>query len=363
MLSEKFAGITKFGKGKKGLIGLDIGSSRVKVIELKASGKGSYELISIGQVGLMADTIVDGQIIDGNHVSDCINRIFDDQGIKNDQIATSISGHAVIIKKISVPVMSNEELREQIQWEAEQHIPFDINDVNLDYHVIEGREGDNMEVLLVACKKDVVSQLTQVVSQAGKSPTVVDVDAFAMQNAYEVSYRPQPNEIVMLLNIGASFMSINIVRGTNSVFTRDISMGGNQYTDILQRELSLAFEQAEILKRGGEVEGSTVTFADAVPFLDSVTEMLVSEVQRTLDFFYNQASPDTEELSRILVGGGCSKIHGLIQCLSERFRSPVETFNPFRSINVSPKKFDENYIQEFAPDMAVAVGLALRNVD
>ncbi len=363
MGSNLFAGFAKFGKSRKGMVGLDIGSSRIKAVELKANGKGGYELINIGQMALMTDTIVDGQIIDGNHVSDCITQIFEEQGIKNDQIATSISGHAVIVKKISVPAMSNEELREQIQWEAEQHIPFDINDVNLDYHVVEGSEGGNMEVLLVACKKDVVSQITQVVSQAGKAPGIVDVDAFAMQNAYEVSYRPQPNEVVMLLNIGASVMNINIVRGDNSLFMRDISMGGNQYTDMLQRELSLTFEQAEVLKRGGEVEGATVTFADAEQFLQSVTEMLGSEVQRTLDFFYNQTSPDTEGLGRVLVAGGCSKVYGLLPYLSERLKVSVEPFDPFRSININPKKFDENYIREFAPDMAVAVGLALRSAD
>jgi type IV pilus assembly protein PilM len=363
MLSNVFSGFAKFGKSRKGMVGLDIGSSRIKAVELKANGKGSYELLSIGQVSLMADTIVDGQIIDGNHVSDCINRIFEEQAIKNAQVATSISGHAVIVRKISVPAMSNEELREQIQWEAEQHIPFDINDVNLDYHVVDTLEGNNMDVLLVACKKDVVSQLTQVISQAGKAPGVVDVDAFAMQNAYEVSYRPNQNEIVMLLNIGASVMNINIVRGDHSLFMRDISMGGNQYTDTLQRELSLTFEQAEILKRGGEIEGSTVTFNEAIPYLQSVTELLASEIHRTLDFFYNQSGPDTESLSRLLVAGGCSKVHGLIPTLAERFKVPVEPFDPFRSININAKKFDESYIREFAPDMAVAVGLALRSAE
>jgi type IV pilus assembly protein PilM len=144
---------------------------------------------------------------------------------------------------------------------------------------------------------------------------------------------------------------------------RDISMGGNQYTDTLQRELSLTFEQAEVLKRGGEVEGLLVTFNDALPQLQSVTDLLASEIQRTLDFFYNQSGPDTEALARILMAGGGSKVHGLVPALAERFRVPVEPFDPFRAINISAKKFDENYIREFAPDMAVAVGLALRNAE
>src|SRR5438876_495306 len=281
-----------FTKGKRGLVGLDIGSSRIKAVEIKSKGQGRYELVNIGQVGLMADTIVDGQIIDGNHVSDCINRIFEEQAIKSNQIATSVSGHAVIVKKINVPAMSNEELREQITWEAEQHIPFDINDVNLDYHIVDGEIGGNVDVLLVACKKDVVSQLTQVISQAGRTPSIVDVDAFALQNAYEINYHPQAHETVMLLNIGASVMNINIVRGEHSTFTRDVSLGGNQYTDTLQKQLNLTFEQAEMLKRGVVPEDCGATLEDAEPLLQSVTEMLAAEVQRTLDFFYNQTLSD-----------------------------------------------------------------------
>ncbi|MFN0119253.1 MAG: type IV pilus assembly protein PilM [Blastocatellia bacterium] len=363
MLSNIFSGFGKFGKGGKTLVGLDIGSSSVKAVELRNGGKAGYELVSIGQVALLADTIVDGQIIDGNHVSDCIQRIFTEQAIKTENVATSISGHAVIVKKITVPAMSIEELREQIQWEAEQHIPFDVNDVNLDYHVIDTGAGDSMEVLLVACKKDVVLQLTQVISQAGRAPAVVDVDAFAMQNAYEMSYRPQPDDLVMLLNIGASVLNVNIVRGVNSLFMRDISLGGNQYTDTLQRELGLTFEQAEVLKRGGEIEDATVSFDSAQPLLDSVTEMLTSEIQRTLDFFQTQSGPELPEVSRMLVAGGCSKVHGLLPWLAERFQFPVEVFDPFRGIRISEKKFDEGYIRDFAPDMAVAVGLAMRNTD
>jgi type IV pilus assembly protein PilM len=354
--------LSKFAKGKKGLVGLDIGSSRIKAVEVKAKGQGRYELVNLGQVGLMADTIVDGQIIDGNHVSDCINRIFEEQAIKENRIATSISGHAVIVKKITVPAMSNEELREQIHWEAEQHIPFDINDVNLDYHIVDGQIGGNVDVLLVACKKDMVSQLTQVISQAGKMPSVVDVDAFALQNAYEVNYHPQPSQIVMLLNIGASVTNINIVRGGNSVFTRDVSMGGNQYTDALQKKLNLTFDQAELLKRGVVPEGVSITPADAEPLIQSVTEMLAVEVQRTLDFFYNQTLSDGEHVEHMLVAGGSSKASGLLAYLAERFQMPVVPFDPFRNISINSKKFDESYIHEFAPDMAVAVGLALRGV-
>jgi type IV pilus assembly protein PilM len=203
-----------FGNKQKSLVGLDIGSSALKAVELRAA-RGGYELVHLAYQGLQSDTIVDGHIIDLNHVSDTINRMWTEQAIKTNQVATSISGHAVIVKKITMPTMPEEELDEQIHWEAEQYIPFDINDVNL-YHEVMGRDpsGQSMDVLLVACKRDKINQFTQVISQAGKQPVIVDVDAFALQNAYEVNYNPPPNLTVAHIDIGASVMTINIVRGT-----------------------------------------------------------------------------------------------------------------------------------------------------
>ena len=351
--------LSTLGKNKR-VVGLDIGSSRIKIAEVKSS-KGRYELINIAQIDLLPDTIVDGQIIDGNHVSDCISRVFSEQKILGQQIATSLSGNAVIVKKINLPVMGLEELRDQINWEAQQHIPFDIQDVNLDYHVLEGDPtSEMMDVLLVACKKDMVSQLTQVIAQAGKTTSIVDVDSFALQNAYEVNYVPSPDQTIVLLNIGASVTNINIVRGAASIFTRDVSMGGNQYTDTLQKKFNLTFEDAEILKRGKVPEGCMASIDEAFQTLHSVTEMLAGEIQRTLDFFHQQ-SPDGEKIIGMLVAGGGSKVANLVAYLSERFGIYVEPFDPFRNLNVSNNKFDAEYLREFAPDMAVAVGLALRS--
>lgn len=344
----------------KGVVGLDIGSSRIKVAEIKCN-KGHYELANIAQIELLPDTIVDGQIIDGNHVSDCISRIFSEQAIQGEQIATSLSGNAVIVKKIHLPVMGLEELRDQINWEAQQHIPFDIQDVNLDYHVLEGdAASEMMDVLLVACKKDMVSQLTQVIAQAGKTTSIVDVDSFALQNAYEINYSPRPDQTIVLLNIGASVTNINIVHGSSSIFTRDVSMGGNQYTDALQKKFNLNFDDAELLKRGTVPEGCTATPDEALQVLQAVTEMLAGEIQRTLDFFHQQ-SPEGEKILGMLVAGGSSKVTNLVAYLAERFQIYVEPFDPFRNLNVNSQKFDEQYLREFAPDMAVAVGLALRS--
>lgn len=346
------------GKKKKSLVGLDIGSSALKAVELKPARNG-FELLHVAHQNLQSDTIVDGHIIDLNHVSDSINRIWNEQNIKTDQVATSLSGHAVIVKKILLPSMSEEELDEQIHWEAEQYIPFDINDVNL-YHEIVGHDasGQNMDVLLVACKRDKIAQFTQVISQAGKQPVVVDVDAFALQNAYEANYHPGLNQTVALLDIGASVMTINVVRGTTSIFTRDISAGGNQYTDLLQKELNLTFEQAETIKRGGTIE-QQLTGEQIQPALESVSEMLALEIQRTLDFF-RATAVDSPTIDRMLIAGGSSKVHQLAEYLSDKFQMPVEQFDSLRSIRFDSRKFDDEYLRELSPNMAVAVGLAVR---
>jgi len=346
------------GKKKKSIVGLDIGSSALKAVELKPARNG-FELVHIAHQNLQSDTIVDGHIIDLNHVSDSINRIWSDQNIKTNQIATSLSGHAVIVKKILLPQMSGEELDEQIHWEAEQYIPFDINDVNL-YHEVIGHDptSQNMDVLLVACKRDKIAQFTQVISQAGKQPVIVDVDAFALQNAYEVNYNPMPSQTVALLDIGASVMTMNIVRGTTSIFTRDISAGGNQYTDLLQKELNLTFEQAEALKRGVSPDEQSL-LEQAQAAISSVSEMLALEIQRTLDFF-RATAVDSSNIDRMLIAGGSSKVSQLCEYLSDKFQMPVERFDAFRSIRFDHKRFDDEYLRELSPNMAVAVGLAVR---
>ena len=345
------------GTKKRSVVGLDIGSSALKAVELKLTRNG-YELVHIAHQNLQSDTIVDGHIIDLNHVSDSINRVWNEQNIKTSQVATSLSGHAVIVKKIMLPSMPEEELDEQIHWEAEQYIPFDINDVNL-YHEIISHDaaGQNMDVLLVACKRDKIAQFTQVISQAGKQPVIVDVDAFALQNAYEANYQPAPSQTVALLDIGASVMTINIVRGTTSIFTRDISAGGNQYTDLLQKELNLTFEQAESVKRGAMLDQASIE--QVQPSIQSVSEMLALEIQRTLDFF-RATAVDSPAIDRMLIAGGSSKVHQLTEYLADKFQMPVERFDSFRSIRFDSKRFDDEYLRELSPNMAVAVGLAVR---
>jgi type IV pilus assembly protein PilM len=346
-----------FGRAKA-LVGLDIGSSAVKAVELKAVGKG-YKVSAFGSETVPPDSIVDGAIIDGGAVADAIRRLFDGRGIKTKTVVASLSGNAVIVKKITVPMMTEAELAESIYWEAEQYIPFDIQDVNLDYQIVDNGSASGkgtMEVLLVAAKKEKIADYTGVIAQAGRSAAVVDVDAFALQNAYEINYGIEAQAVVALLNAGASATNINILAGDQSVFTRDISMGGNAYTEALQRELNLPYDLADQLKRGIEVEGAT--FDDARPVLRAVTENVMLEIQKTFDFYKTTAASD--RIDRIMLSGGASRAEGFTEMLTQRFDAPVEALDPFKRVAFDTKKFQVDSAADVAPTVAVAVGLALR---
>jgi type IV pilus assembly protein PilM len=348
-----------FGRAKT-VVGLDIGSSAVKAVELRQSGR-TYRVTAFGAEPVPADTIVDGAIIDGGAVADAVRHLFESRRIKTREVAASLSGNAVIVKKISLPVMSDAELAESIYWEAEQYIPFDIQDVNLDYQILSPRGGDprgTMDVLLVAAKKEKIADYTGVIAQAGRTPIVVDVDAFAMQNAYEANYDPEPGRIVALLNVGASAININIVSsGDQPLFTRDISStGGNAFTEAVQKELNLPFDAAEQVKKGRTVDGTT--FDDVRPILRAVAETVLLEVQKTFDFF--KATTGAERVHRILLAGGASRVEGFRDMLADRVGAPVESFDPFRKVQFDARRFGVDDVAEVAPTAVVAVGLALR---
>jgi type IV pilus assembly protein PilM len=344
----------------KSLVGLDIGSNTVKAIELKPSGK-TYRVSAIAVQPVPPDSIVDGSIIDSGAVTDSLGRMFSSKQFKGKEVAASLSGNSVIVRRITLPVMSESELSESIYWEAEQYIPFDIQDVNLDYQIINGARGGDgqgtMEVLLVAAKKDKIADYTNVITQAGRTPVIVDVDAFALQNAYEANYGYSSNAVVALLNAGASAININILAGSQSVFTRDISMGGNAFTEAVQKELSLPFESAEELKKGDSVDG--VSYDDARPVLRAMTDNVLLEVEKTFDFFKATASSD--HIDRIMLSGGASRVEGFMDSLRERFATQVELFDPFRQVFFDVDKLGVSP-DEMAPLAAVAVGLALRRV-
>jgi type IV pilus assembly protein PilM len=345
------------GAASRTIVGLDIGSSSIKAVELKKT-RGGVAVTHLGLEPLASDIVVDSMIVDSGSVASAITKIFADSSIKSKSVATSVSGHSVIVKKIQMQTMTDQELAEHINTEAAQHIPFDIADVNIDYQILsEDLSGPYMEVLLVAVKKDKILNYTNALQLAGRQPAIVDIDAFALQNCYEYNYEPAPNTTVALLNLGASVMNINILKGTTPLFTRDVSVGGHQYTDSLQKELDLSFDDAEALKLGHKV--GTVSEDAKLPILQQVTEIIVLEIQKTFDFF--RATATGEHIERIYLAGGSSQVHGLIEALRQEFSIPVEALNPFMKIDPpagSTELFDKNSAQ-----LAVAVGLALRSFE
>jgi type IV pilus assembly protein PilM len=343
----------------RGLVGLDIGSSSVKAVELNKKGNG-YELAGLGLDPLSQDTIVDGAIMDAPSVSSTIGKVFEDSGIQNPNVAASVSGHSVIVKRITVSALNQSELEQAIQQEAQQHIRFDLADVNLTYYPLGGAgAGSAVDVLLLAVKREKMESHANVVALANKTLMVLDIDAFALQNAFEVNYEPAADLTVALLNVGASSMNINITRGGAPLFTRDVSVGGNQYTDILQKELDLSFEDAEKLKMGEKI--STVKPGTEETHLRSVSELLLLEIQKTFDFF-RQTNPN-DHIGAIYLSGGTAQVKGLVNLLQEDFRVPVEILNPFHKISINSSRFDSDFISAIAPRMTVSVGLALRSFD
>lgn len=350
-------------KKSKPLVGLDIGSSAVKAVELAKTKKG-YQVSGFAYEPLGPDAVVDGAIM-GNQtgvVADAIRRVFASGQFKPKGVATGVSGHSVIVKRVVLPAANAEEVDASIQLDAEQHIPFDIGEVNLDYSLI-GVAGQapsdepGTEVVLVVAKKEKIQNHTHVISLAGRTPEVVDIDAFALQNAFEANYIVDPNATIALLNIGASLMNINITKGGVPLLIRDVSVGGHQYTDILQKELQLNFQEAEDLKLG-KSGGPEAELAQ--PLLESITDMLIMEVQKTFDFF--RETYPLETIAQVLLSGGTSRIIGLAEKIEETFGFPTEVLDPFKSIAVGPK-VDAAQVRSLGPALAVAVGLALRGFD
>jgi type IV pilus assembly protein PilM len=348
-----------FGKKKsKALVGLDIGSSSVKAIELRKKGD-EYELVGIGQESLGQDVVVDGDIMDVPSVKDAIDSTFRQNAIKTKDVATSVSGHSVIVKRITINAASEAELHNAVEYEAPQYLTgLDISEVYHDYHVLGPGASGGYDVMLVAVKQEKVLRYRNAITQAQMNPVVVDIDAFALQNAYEANYEPSADQMTALLNIGASIMNINIVRGGVPLFTRDVSVGGNQYTDTLQKELDLSFEDAEKLKKGQEL--SNVSAEAKASHIRSVSDILLLEIQKTFDFFRQTASG--ENIQRTYVAGGTARIEGLVDLLKQEFSIPVEILDPFRRISV-PKNVDPEMVRDLGPRMTVAVGLALRSFD
>jgi type IV pilus assembly protein PilM len=346
---------------RRELVGLDIGAHAVKAVQLGRTRSG-YELVHLGTAPLGPDAIVEGMIMDSNAVIGAIQEVFKEREIKTKTVAVAVSGHHVIIKPIRITRVSEKELEGAIQWEAEQHIPYAIEDVNIDFQVLPTAPPDSteMDVLLVAVKKEIINDYIATISTADLIPQVVDVETFALENVYTTFYESVPDEVVALVNLGAAITNINILRNGVSEFRRDSPIGGNRYTESIQKMLGLSFEQAEALKLGSnEVEG--LTFADAKTAIDMVSAELAGDIRRSFDFFRSTAHTDT--LHKVLVSGGCARLPGLDAYLSEALEVPFEVLDPLKDIKFDPAKFDPEYLKYISPQLAVAVGLALREAD
>ena len=347
-----------FSKKKK-LFALDIGSYSIKLLELSKVKKG-YQLVNIGTVPLPSEAIVDGALMDSSAIAEAIGGLLQSTKIKLKDVSTSVSGHSVIIKKITLATMGEDELAESIQWEAEQYVPFDIADVNLDFEIIGPDPADEgqMEVLLVAAKKEVIDDYTAVLAEAGLTPIVIDIDAFACQNMLEVNYEIEEGGVVAVVNIGAGTSNINIIQDGKSLFTRDVANGGNQLTEEIQKRFGVAGEEADAAKLGAKIESVDPEELKAV--MDEVSNSLSSEIARTIDFFM-ATNPDSN-VSKVYICGGGAMVKGLNKVMSEKLGLPVEVANPFNAISYNKKKFDPDYIESIAPSFGVAVGLAIRQV-
>jgi type IV pilus assembly protein PilM len=347
-----------FGK-KDALVGLDIGSRSVKVAEIVDSKNGP-KLNRFGMADIPPGAIEDGAISDPDAVAEAIRQLFKSSSVRQSNVAVSIGGYSVIVKKINVQTMPEKQLQETIHFEAEQYIPFDISDVNLDFQILgENQSNPNqMSVFLVAAKKEMVNDYINLVTLAGLTPCIIDVEAFALQNIFEANYEVE-NENVALIDIGASKTSLNILNGNSSLFMRDVALGCLQINQKIMSLLDCSYDQAELLKFG-EVS-KKMSAEELNQIVTSVVTDWCTEIRRALDFFYTNYPDDP--IKRIILSGGGAHIADFRKLLAAESAAQVETLNPFKKIAVDEKMYDPEFIRQIAPQAAIAMGLALRKVD
>lgn len=338
----------------KTMVGLDIGSSAIKVVELAQKG-GEAHLIRFGMVDLAPEAIVEGEVMDRQLLVETIQNLFERTGIHSRRVVTGVSGRGVIVKKITMEKLPTAEAREAIHWEAEQHVPYDINDVALDFEILNRDVGPTqMQVLLVAAKRDLISAHADLVREAGLIPAVIDVNSFAVQNAAELAYDFQPNEVVALVNIGAELTNINLVQGGMPLYTQDLSLGGNSFIEGLQKRHHVGRDEAVTALRAAEADAGL----DLAPVIKSFCADVGTALERSL--VYLKSNADADHLDRVLLSGGGARIHGLAAALGERLRVPVEVADPLRRVRFTPEVFGADDPSDVAPQLAVGIGLALR---
>jgi type IV pilus assembly protein PilM len=339
----------------KNLVGVDVGASSIKVVQLKGARKG-VTVAKYGFADLPPQTIIDGHIMSASHVTEALLKIFTDNKITSKDVAVGVYGQSVIVRKITVPMMTNEELDEQISWEAEQHIPFDIKVMSVDYEVLRRRpEAGQMDLLLVAAKKDEINDYASILREAKLRPLVVDINAFTIQNIFESQLGLPEDGTIGLLNVGAAVSSLNIVSKGVSAFTREITNAGNAITEEIQKQCGVPYEQAEAYKCGG---GPTQIVPQEVhQVINQACDALAGEIQRSLDFYL--ATSGDAEISRIYVSGGSAYLAPLQKAIEKRARVPVVIFDPLGNIPCE-KGVNEEDLRKRAAQLVVAIGLSLR---
>lgn len=351
----------------KGIVGLDIGSHSVKAIELKAKTKKDRDVFEVSRIGyelLPHDAIVEGTIIDSTAVVETIKMIFDESKFKNRNVVISISGNSVIIKKITLPAMDKEELAESIVWEAKHNIPYPYEETNVDYAILRPPRGaaeKNLDILLVAAKKDKIANYSNVVNQARKNLVAIDVDVFALQNALEVNYPDEfESKIVAIINIGANITNIAIVERGNSQLFRDLSIGAFFFVENIRKELNISFDEAEKLLKGIPSKSIPTEKADEVIHFN--IKDLLDEIDKTFSF-YEAGEKREKKIEQIYLSGGLAHLKGMAGAFEQKFNIRTEIFNPFRNVHYDEKKLEPVYQEEMAALFGVAVGLATRKME
>jgi len=348
-----------FFKQKTHIVGLDIGSSTIKAAEVVETKKGPT-LNNFGMLHIAPGIIEEGTIKDHAAVSAAIRELFKSSSIRDKNVAISIGGLSVIVKKINVQTMTEDVLQESIHFEAEQYIPFDISDVNLDFQILgESEHNPNqMSVLLVAAKKEMVNDYLHLIEMAGLNTLIIDVDAFSLQNIYEFNYTTE-DESVALIDIGASKTSLNILKGYSSVFMRDVSLGCVQINQQIVSLADCSIAQAEEIKHSEQPE--LISLDDLRGIVSSIVADWTTEIKRALDFFYSTYPED--HIARIILSGGGANIREFRQLLSAETSAEVEIINPFKNFSIDSSRFDASYLEKIAPQAAICMGLAIRRVD
>jgi type IV pilus assembly protein PilM len=340
---------------KRPMVGLDIGSSSIKVVKVENEG-GNYHLKDFGSADLLPEAIVDGEVMDRQLVVETIQNLFESKHFKVRDVAAAVSGRAVIVKKIQMDRMTPEDAREAISWEAEQHVPYDINEVCLDFQILDGSsDPKRMEVLLVAAKREMLMSHASMIRDAGLNPLVLDVESFAVQNAISLNYDFAPEEVVALVNVGSELTNINIIKDGVPLYTQDLSVGGIHFVEAVQRQFNLSHAEAE-----AAVHGDEQAEFDLDQVIREVGEELATGIDRSV--MYLQNTEASEDLSRILLTGGGVRIPGLEEFLRQRHQAAVEVADPLRRVRFDPALFGDKKPEEVAPSLTVGLGLALRKV-